>query len=580
MTAGSSPNRLGKYRLVAELARGGMGIVYLATSEGVGGFQRIVVIKELKPDLAEEPTFLSMFLDEARLAARLHHPNIVQTNEVGQEDGRYFMAMEYLEGRTLQRVVRRGKELGDRSFSRAMYLRVVCDVLSALEYAHNLQDYTGTALEIVHRDVNPQNVFLTYDGQVKVVDFGIAKTADQTEETQAGVLKGKVSYMAPEQATGMHPDRRADVYSVGVMLAEAMTGERLWGKSGDVEILTRLVRNEIPDPGARNPELPPELLRICRRAMSHAREERYPSAAALLQDLEAYIEASGEKATNREIGRLVSDRFASERAQMRNMVEDHMTAAKDSSRLVPTLAMSNPAAASLSGIAGVNEGSVSGGSNGRTSGARSFRGVSSTTPGVASGGNRSPYLLAGVGILLGGAVVAAIAFGLRSPRAQDAEASKAVASVPVVAIPTATATVAPSASAPSTNTVNVRIRVSPPTATLSIDGASVPGNPYVGTFPKGTAVHSLRAIAPGYLPKAEDLTFEDDTAVDLSLERQPQVVYRRGQPVSQPQATPVSAPAPAPAPAPPPAQTPDINPNGGHAPRRTIDPNNPYGTPP
>lgn len=578
MTAGS-PNRLGKYRLVAELARGGMGIVYLATNEGVGGFQRIVVIKELKPDLADEPTFLSMFLDEARLAARLHHPNIVQTNEVGQEEGRYFMAMEYLEGRTLQRVVRRGKELGDRSFTRAMYLRVLCEVLSALEYAHNLQDYTGTALEIVHRDVNPQNVFLTYDGQVKVVDFGIAKTADQTEETQAGVLKGKVSYMAPEQATGMHPDSRADVYSVGVMLAEAMTGERLWGKSGDVEILTRLVRNEIPDPGARDPGLPPELLRICRRAMSHAREERYPSAAALLQDLEAYIEASGEKASNREIARLVSDRFASERAQMRNMVEDHMTAAKDSSRLVPTLALSNQAAASLSGIAGVSDGSISGGSSGRSSTARSLRGVSSSTA-LGGGSGRSPLLLAGVGVLLGGAVVAAIAFGLRSPHVEEAEASKAVASVPVVAIPTATATAAPSSSAPTTNTVNVRIRVSPPNATLSIDGATVPGNPYVGTFPRGTATHSLRAIAPGYLPKAEDMSFEEDTAVDLSLERQPQVVYRRGQAVSQPQATPVAAPAPAPAPNPSPAQATDINPNGGHAPRRTIDPNNPYGSTP
>ena len=575
MTAGS-PNRLGKYRLVAELARGGMGIVYLATSDGVGGFQRLVVIKELKPDLAEEPTFLSMFLDEARLAARLHHPNIVQTNEVGQEDGRYFMAMEYLEGRTLQRVVRRGKELGERSFTRAMYLRTICEVLSALGYAHDLADYTGAALEIVHRDVNPQNVFLTYDGQVKVVDFGIAKTADQTEETQAGVLKGKVSYMAPEQATGMHPDRRADVYSVGVMLAEAMTGERLWGKSGDVEILTRLVRNEIPDPGARVPDLPPELLRICRRAMSHAREERYPSAAALLHELESYIEVSGEKASLREIGKLVSDRFASERAQMRNMVEDHMTAAKDSSRLVPALELGHHAAASLSGIAGVSDASISGGSSARATSNRSIRGVSAPAPRAASPG-RSPLLLAGVGILVGGAAVAGIAFAMRAPHEAGTEPPKALASAPVVAIPSAP----PSASvAPPSSTVTVRVRVNPPTATLSIDGASVPGNPFVGTFPKGAAVHSLRAIAPGYLPKAEDMSFEEDTAVDLSLERQPQVVYRRGQTGAPSSPAPASAPAPSPAPAPAPAATADINPNGGHAPRRTIDPNNPYGTPP
>jgi hypothetical protein len=319
--------------------------------------------------------------------------------------------------------------------------------------------------------------------------------------------------------------------------------------------------------------------------MSHAREERYPSAATLLHDLEAYMASAGESATVRDIGKLVSDRFAAERAQMRNLVEEHMTAAKDSTRAVPALELSQLSATSLSGIAGLNEGSVSGGgssSAARSQNQRSLQGLasapSSAPPPTA---NRSPMLLAGAGIVVGGIVVGALAFGMRGSH-EVADGAPALANVPVVTIPSATTAPtppAPSASASGStaaHTVNVRIRVSPPTATLSIDGATVPGNPFVGTFPRGTEVHSLRAIAPGYLAKA------DDTSVDMSLERQQQVIYRRGPGASQvvaPSVSPAATPAPAAAPGPGTAASPDINPNGGHAPRRTIDPNNPYGNP-
>src|SRR5215510_881712 len=198
----ADPGRmLGKYHLVAEIARGGMGVVYLAMVQGPGGFNKLVVVKELKPELVEEPTFLTMFLDEARLAARLSHPNIVQTNEVGSDGNRCFMAMDYLDGRGLDRVRRRAHATG-QDLSLPIHLRVICDMLAGLQYAHTLADFDGTPLAIVHRDVSPQNVFVTFDGHVKLLDFGIAKAVDSLHETRVGVLKGKVSYMSPEQARG------------------------------------------------------------------------------------------------------------------------------------------------------------------------------------------------------------------------------------------------------------------------------------------------------------------------------------------------------------------------------------------
>src|ERR1700733_9219310 len=171
---GGAGRSLGKYRLIAEIARGGMGIVYLAMVQGPGGFNKLVVIKELKPELIEEPAFLTMFLDEARLAAKLSHANIVQTNEVGNDGDRYFMAMDYLDGRGLDRVRRRSQHT-DHGLTLAMQLRVICDVLAGLDYAHTFADFDGTLLGIVHRDVSPQNVFITFEGQVSLLDFGIAK---------------------------------------------------------------------------------------------------------------------------------------------------------------------------------------------------------------------------------------------------------------------------------------------------------------------------------------------------------------------------------------------------------------------
>jgi serine/threonine-protein kinase len=310
---------LGKYHLIAQLARGGMGDVYLAASQGPGGFNKLLAIKELKDELSEDESYVAMFLEEARLAARLIHPNIVQTNEVGSEDNHHFMVMEYLVGRSLHRVEKRIGPQG--GFTTGAHLRVIADALLGLHHAHELHDFDGEPLDIVHRDMSPLNVFVTFDGQVKVLDFGIAKAVDSSLKTETGVLKGRVAYMAPEHAWGAKVDRRADVYAVGVMIWEAAARRRLWPGMADVEILARIFREGPPSLRSVRPDAPEELDALCSRAMAKYAIDRHPTAADLLDDLEAHLARRTDVITTREIGALVGNAFVDERARTTALIE-------------------------------------------------------------------------------------------------------------------------------------------------------------------------------------------------------------------------------------------------------------------
>ena len=310
---------LSKYRLIAELGHGGMAEVYLAMVSGPAGFNKLVVLKQIREQLAEDPEFLSMFLDEARLAARLNHPNVVQTNEVGHEAGRYFIAMEYLEGQPLNRIIQRLGKAGQ--FSLAMHVRVIIDALVGLQYAHDLADFDGTPLHVVHRDATPHNIFVTYTGQVKVVDFGIAKVFGSSTETRTGVLKGKIAYMATEQAMGERVDCRADIFSVGMMLWEALAGKRLFKGMNDVVVLQRIASGEIPSPRTLKPDVPEVLEAICMKALAHDREERYPSARALQHALEEALEQLGERPLLRDLGAALSAFFEADRTTIKGLVE-------------------------------------------------------------------------------------------------------------------------------------------------------------------------------------------------------------------------------------------------------------------
>lgn len=283
----------GKYHIFATLGRGGMADVYLSVARGPIGFNKLVVVKRLRAQLADEVAFREMFLDEARLAARLNHPNIVNTYEVGEHKESYYIAMEYLEGQPLNKVLKDSIR-GRVPLSYAVCARIAADGLAGLHYAHELTDYDGRPLKIIHRDISPHNLFVTYEGQVKVVDFGIAKAALSSTETEAGVLKGKVAYMAPEQAIGAAIDCRADVFSMGIVLWELVARRRLFQGDNAAVTLHKLMNEPIPSVASVVPSVPAKLDAIISKALAKDADDRYSSALEFRRALEEFIAVSGE----------------------------------------------------------------------------------------------------------------------------------------------------------------------------------------------------------------------------------------------------------------------------------------------
>jgi serine/threonine protein kinase len=612
---------LGKYQLIAEIARGGMGVVYLAMVQGPGGFNKLVVVKELKPELVEEPAFLTMFLDEARLAARLSHPNIVQTNEVGNDGDRYFMAMDYLDGRGLDQIRRRSKVAGF-GLSVPMHLRVVCDMLAGLDYAHKMTDFDGSPLHIVHRDVSPQNVFVTFDGQVKLLDFGIAKASDSMYETHAGVVKGKVSYMSPEQGRGWKVDARADVFSAGVMLWEALTGKRMREGKNDQEKLWALVSNEIPRASEIKPWVPPELDEICARAMAWNRDERYTSAGAMQQDLERYLVSTGMNVSAREVGSCVSELFREDRTNTNSVIEAHIARLRGgtvreklpiidvASRSVGSPTPSGERAMTRPPFDPENMPSADTPSARLVDDGGSM--VSESRRPVQPRRDLRPVIITAIAGVVVGIVVIFLVARLTHDASPVTRADPAppgpqpVSAAPVQPAPPVVVQAPPAPPPrPQPAMIDVEIRVSPATATVSIDDKVVDGNPFSKRYTADNETHHVRAAAPGYVAKSVSVAFNANVTLDVSLERLPP---------PPPPPTPVAQPArpaqrqrpaepvrkvepPRPAepaaqqqqspPPPPPAQQPpapppelvrppgDIGPNPTK-PRRTIDPSNPY----
>lgn len=323
--------KLGRHHLIAQLARGGMGIVWLARSEGPFGFEKLGVVKELKPALAGDPAYRDMFLEEARLAARLDHPNIVQTYEVGCEGERLYMTLELLEGCSLHDA----KKKIDGGLPVRLALRVLSGVLSALHYAHEQG--------VVHRDVSGQNVFLTYDGRVKLLDFGVAKTRGTGRpETKVGVLKGSIPYMSPDHADGGTIDRRADIFAVGVHLRELVTGDRLWGDLDDVSVLRKLVTRELPA-FPTDSRVPQALRAIAERAMAPRRGDRYATALEMRDAIEDYLAETGRgcapsrQGTLDELGVLLERSLSGERAAFRALVKCHKSALATQTAFAATL---------------------------------------------------------------------------------------------------------------------------------------------------------------------------------------------------------------------------------------------------
>ncbi len=469
-----------KYQVITELGHGGMADVFLAVARGPAGFSKLTVLKQLREDSAKDSRFLDMLLDEARLAALLNHPNIVQTNEVGVDDaGRFFIAMEHLEGQSLAKLLQRLHDT-QRELPLPVALRIAAGALAGLHYAHELVDFAGKRLEVVHCDLSPHNLFVTYAGQVKLLDFGLARAKSNATQALSGELRGKLYYMAPEQAVAQPVDRRSDIFAMGVVLWEMLTGHQLWRGQTDIAVACNLRFGEIPRLASAAPQLPQSLASVCQKALAFRAEERYATAMEFQVALERVQDELSLRASAEDVGALVGEQFSEERNAVRGLVESHMAQriAADEAREAEALVAGRPTAP--------------------------LRTVSAATP---SSRRLYPVALA--------AVVVAIAVGVMlKPEAVPAPAPGA--SVTRHARPAP-----PSAIVARPAPIPVEIRVRTENAQIFWDDLPLRGNPFRGQFAPDAQVHRVRAEAAGYRSQTVVVTLDRELALDLTLEPEP-----------------------------------------------------------
>ncbi len=303
------PSVFGKYLLLERLNVGGMAEVFAAKAFGVEGFERILAIKKILPTMAEDEEFITMFIDEARISVQLNHANVVHIHELGKHDDAYYIAMEYVSGKDLRALLerfRRRKEI----MPTAMAVFCATKICEGLDYAHRKKDARGQELHIIHRDVSPQNILISYEGEVKIIDFGIAKAANRSQKTQAGILKGKFGYMSPEQVRGLPIDRRSDVFAVGVILYEMLTGEKLFVGESDFSTLEKVRNAEVPTPRQFNPNIPAGLEKVVMKSLAREAEDRYQWSSDLQEDLMRFLLAGDAIYSSKHLAGFMKDAFA------------------------------------------------------------------------------------------------------------------------------------------------------------------------------------------------------------------------------------------------------------------------------
>jgi len=486
---------LGRYRLIALLGQGGMADVYLARTQGAGGFQKLLVVKLAR--FTGEPMFATMFLSEARLAAQLSHPNIIQTFEIGEDGTRHYIVMEYLDGgnfaRLRQRLVKRG------GIPLRVSLHILLQVLEGLEYAHEATGIDGRALRVVHRDLSPSNIMCTAQGVVKILDFGIAKAADSAGLTQTGKFSGKLQYMPPEQVRGERVDARADLFAVGVMLAESVLGQPLWGTMPDPTIAIELGTGQIPSLDRGIP-IHPVLRQICEKALAPDRAYRYASARELKEDLAAFATTVGPPVSPRELAELVRAATEGDRAKLQAIIDGQLqrlgqisTGLEGTLLDLPRVEHTPTNQPELNARQAIDFGGNE----------LSERANKISPPDPASAPRMRPARWV---VLAGPALVAAVAGGIWAAR------SSAQGSV-------APATASPAPERAALATVRFEVVVQPADARLTLDDKPLGANPFVGQFVRDSASHQLTASAPGYESSVQMVTLDRDASFRLSLAR-------------------------------------------------------------
>jgi serine/threonine protein kinase len=532
----------GRYQLIAQLGGGGMADVYLAKLTGKADFAKLAVVKRLKPIEDEDAEIVRMFADEARLCARLNHPNIVQTFEVGEDTSGPFLVMEYIEGQPLGRIRSRAGRR-EKTIPRGVALKVLCDTIDALAYAHALADHDGTPLKVVHRDVSPENIMVTYSGNTKLVDFGVAKTSASASVTRAGVLKGKVAYMAPEQArSDTNIDGRADVFAAGLVLWELLTAQRMWEGMSEAKVFERLLdKDPLPKASTIDSSIPEDFDEICAKAMAKDKEERYASASDLLDALEKACGKHNLRASDREIGQFVAGLFENERDKVKGLVSGSVAKPKDGSK--STTSASEPVGSPLPQVSrtpsldatldggpipppeesdplvwrALSSGSLSNpisspsllsSSDGSSMPAETAAGTAETRHAAPTKKDGPMRFVIG-GLAVAGLVAVAVVVGTRlNPQPQPDKTTPVVVATPP---PSQT----PAAVAPVD--VSIDIAVKPTTAKIYIDGKLAPSNPHRIKIARADASHEIRAEADGYESRSMVVAFDRDRALDMVL---------------------------------------------------------------
>jgi serine/threonine protein kinase len=278
------PRLFGKYILIDKIAIGGMAEIFKAKTLGVEGFEKTVVIKQILPQFSQDEEFITMLIDEAKIAGQLSHSNIAQVLALDRIEDTYFIAMEFIDGKDLRTIIKTGQKMGS-PLSRELAVFIGTEIAQALDYAHRKRDARGAELNIIHRDISPQNILIAYEGEVKLTDFGIAKAAIQARMSQSGVLKGKYAYMSPEQARGEAIDRRSDIFSLGIVVYEMLTGERLFLGDSDIGTLEKVKAARVEPPSKINKDIPEELEAAVLKALAKEPSDRYQDASSFHQDL-------------------------------------------------------------------------------------------------------------------------------------------------------------------------------------------------------------------------------------------------------------------------------------------------------
>jgi len=481
--------RLGRYRLLLELGQGGMARVFVAVSSGLAGFNKLVVLKVMRDELRENQSSLNMFLAEARLAARMNHPNIVQTLEVGEDGGRYFICMEYLEGQTLGRLMKRTV---DAPLPLAARLELVCQVLEALIYMHDFKDPDGTPLSLVHRDISPNNIFVTFDGTAKVLDFGVAKATGVSHETEAGMFKGKLGYAAPEQILG-GADQRSDVFAVGVLLWELLAYRRLSQDRTQQEIVQARMAGIDPELMKQAMGVPAELLQICTRAAAKQVEDRYASALEMRDALRAYIRANGLEFSAEQLRGVLDGLYAEERSEVRRLVDQRMKQANLGDDHPSFGGQMIPVAPAVLGGGGAT-----------------LTGNASTYVLPPTPANKGKWVAALV-------VVAALAGvgGRWLSGSSNGAQPAAPAALPSAAAAVASAEPRPAAAQPKL--ITVKIAASPPDTEILLDGAKLDTNPFIGQVPKDASLHRLELRCVGRITEARMIRLDQDLDLLIAL---------------------------------------------------------------